>query len=128
MSHSARGSLKGPLSIAMDNGPFREPRAEWDIHRLGFLLPLARLATQGRQDLADRIVAILREWTSLARKGKTPAWESPMEAALRLVTLAAVAGLLRRLPIWQEWWDIDGRALVDFHARWLRYRIEDDSV
>ena len=120
-------TLNWNASIQRESGS-REPRGEWEIHRLQGLLLLARAGAAGRSDAIRRAIELLDEWVPLAMRNEVPAWESPMEVGLRLVTLIAASGLLVREPRFGAWWNETGAALVDVHARWLEHRVEDDSV
>lgn len=107
-------------------GDLREPRARWEVHRLQFLLPLS--TARPTKTAAERVTSALAQWTRLAQCGSVPAWESPMEVALRLLTLTAVAGRLRGQRPWDRWWRDGGGAFVALHEHWLADRLEDDSL
>lgn len=117
-----------PPAPAITTGGRREPRAEWEPHRLQILVPLARWFRDGRSDAADLATSLLQCWTPLADDNEIPAWESPMEVGLRLVSLTAASSLLQHHHRFAEWWHGAGARLLETHATWLRFRIEDDSI
>lgn len=111
-SGRAFGRGYAPRLAYVDLSDSSDVKLPWEISRLQWLLPAGRAyATTNDERYALAVREVLDEWIAANPYAGTVNWSVTMEVALRLLTLAWLAGALGASDSWRD---------RDFRRRYLR--------
>ena len=108
-----------PDKISYRHGSGADPKRVWELNRLQFLLPLARLRLVDDADHHRTIVGTIQSWLSQNTDGNGIAWASAIEPAVRLITFSLLRAAIDDEAIPASF-DAELSATVGAHAAWLR--------
>ncbi|MCW2567838.1 MAG: hypothetical protein JWN54_1935 [Mycobacterium sp.] len=98
-----------------------DARYVWELHRLGYLLPVAAHAARARDPAAARLCARhIESWLAANPARRGIGWRSGIELAMRCLNLVVILELLDRVAVDRAGLEQRTGHAVAEHADWLR--------